>query len=375
MEFSFTEDQLALREQLSRILGEDIGTTEARAVLDGSAAYSQRTWRALADMGVLGIGFDEEVGGLGLGPMFTCVTMQELGRVNAAVPYVSSLIIVAEAISRAGDSQQRDTLLPALLTGDRIATWAVAEGRLPEQGTDLTVRHGSNGVNGIKTPVVDAGIADEFLVLASDDAGETKLGLVSAKDPGVSIEPLNSIDPSRPISRVTFSNATFEPLDGDGFRVWSDVLNSAAIFCAWEQIGGAEAILEMARNYVMERQAFGRSVASYQAVKHRLADMFVKIAMARANALYAAKTMEAGQGDLTIAAATARISASEAFSYCAREGLHLHGGLGVTWEGDPNLYYRRARFCDLQFETRRWTGSLVDALAAQRKKELADVAI
>ena len=375
MEFSFTEDQLALREQLSRVLGEDIGTTEARAVLDGSAAYSQRTWRTLGDLGVLGIAFDEDVGGLGLGPMFTCVTMQELGRVNAAVPYVSSLIIVAEAISRAGNSQQRDALLPALLTGDRIATWAVAEGRLPDHGTDITVRHGPNGVNGVKTPVVDAGIADEFLVLASNDAGETKLGLVSAKDPGISIEPLNSIDPSRPISRVTFRDAAFEPLDGDGFRVWSDVLNNAAIFCAWEQIGGAEAILEMARSYVLERQAFGRSVASYQAVKHKLADMFVKLAMARANALYAAKTMEAGQSDMTIAAATARISASEAFSFCAREGLHLHGGLGVTWEGDPNLYYRRARFCDLQFETRRWTGSLVDALAARRKKELADVAI
>lgn len=374
MDFSFTEDQEALREQLHRTLSVEIGTVEARRVLDGHSDYSGTTWTALKDLGVLGIEFDEGFGGMGLSPMFTCVTMQELGRVNAAVPF-SSLYIVAQVILRAGTDRQRAALLPGLLSGDVIATWAVAEGSLPTGAADILVRHGNDGVHGVKMPVVDAAIAQHFMVLSRHTSGAVQMVLVDAADPGVHVRPLNGIDPSRPIAQIEFDGAAFEVLAGDGFETWNEVLNRAVILSSWEQIGGAEAMLDMARDYVMQRKAFGRTVASYQAVKHKLADMFVKIAMARANALFAAKSMEVDGTDLTVPAATARLSASDAFSHCAKEGLHLHGGLGVTWEGDPNLYYRRSRFAELQFESRRWTTTLVRELARQRQKELSDVEV
>jgi alkylation response protein AidB-like acyl-CoA dehydrogenase len=191
-------------------------------------------------------------------------------------------------------------------------------------------------------------VADFALVLAADARG-VSLFLVDLNDPGVLRTALESLDPSRGAARLNFSDVAVELVGGagEGYALVEHIFNRAAISIAFEQLGGADRCLELARDYALERHTFGRPIASYQAIKHRLADMYVKNELARSIAYYAAWALASAATELPRAAAMARVASSDAFGFAAREGIQIHGGIGVTREASPHLFFRRARHLSL----------------------------
>jgi alkylation response protein AidB-like acyl-CoA dehydrogenase len=202
-------------------------------------------------------------------------------------------------------------------------------------------------LNGIKQPVVDGGVA-HLAVVAARDGAEVVLALVELGQDAVAREALESLDPSRDIARLVFTGAPAEALPGArGFAAVEALLDRAAVLFAFEQLGGAQACLEMARDYALQRQAFGRQIGSFQAIKHKLADVYIAIELARSNAYYGAWALGADAPDLTSAGAAARVAATHAFEFASAENIQTHGGMGFTWEYDCHLYYRRAKHLSL----------------------------
>ena len=208
----------------------------------------------------------------------------------------------------------------------------------------------SGKLTGTKIPVTDGDVADLALVLAKE-GGRGGLYLVDLKGPGVARETLKTLDPTRGVARITFTGAAAErlgdaaalPGENDGFLLAEQVMDRAAVLLAFEQLGGAERSLEMAKAYALERFAFGRVIGSYQAIKHKLADVYVKNELARSNAYYGAWALNVNAPELPLAASAARVASSEAFWFAAKENVQTHGGMGYTWEVDCHLYYRRSR--------------------------------
>jgi acyl-CoA dehydrogenase len=224
-------------------------------------------------------------------------------------------------------------------------------------------------LSGRKTAVIDGADADFAVVLArsSDEPGERglALALVDLKAPGVTRRPQDSIDPSRKHAEIAFDGAAAEALGkpGEGWTLASRALDRAAILFAFEQIGGADTCLAMAKDYAITRYAFGRPIGSYQAIKHKLADMYVNTELARSNAYYGAWALLTDARELPLAAAAARVSATQAFDYAAKESTQTHGGIGYTWEMDCHLYYKRSRELGLVVGSQRsWKDRLVAEL-------------
>jgi acyl-CoA dehydrogenase len=344
MNFDFSPEQIQLRDEARRFLEDKCPSAAVRKVLDGKIEHDPALWAAIAEMGFLGIAIPEQHGGLGLGYLELCVVAEEMGRVLAPVPFSSSVYLATEFLLAGGNEEQKSRWLSRLAAGEAIGTFAFAEGAGPL--TPQAVRAEVNGatINGTKLPVPDGGIAD-FAIVAAQGAEGLSLYLVELDASGVTREPVVTIDPSRPHARLSFDNAAVEIVGsvGEGWSLIQRVLDRAAVLFAFEQIGGADKALELARDYAQERIAFGRQIGSFQAIKHKLADMFVSTDLARSNAYYGAWALATGaSAELPEAAAAARIAASEAYSHCAREGLQVHGGAGFTWELDCHLHYRRA---------------------------------
>ncbi len=318
-------------------------------------------------MGWLGAAIPEAHGGAGQGVTELCVLAEECGRCLAPVPFVLSTGVVAEAIRRFGSADQQQRYLPRLARGEIVATLAVAEGPGKTEAAQLQARYtpATGRLDGSKLPVPAAPEAQLALVAcrvtggmsAADAHPATTLVLVDLRQPGVRTTALEHFDPFRTQGRIDFDAAAAEPLAAvpAGVNPLDAVLDRAAVLTAFEQIGGADACLAMARAYALERRVFARPIGAFQAIKHRLADMAAKIELARSNAWFAAWALEQadagtpeavqsiGPGGVALAAATARIAASEAFDFAARENLQIHGGMGFTWDGNCHPYYTRAR--------------------------------
>ena len=210
------------------------------------------------------------------------------------------------------------------------------------------------------------------MVLAQEDTG-LSLFLVDLKGPGVTVAPLSVLDPSRGAGRVTFADAPAERLGnaGEGIALLGQIDDHAAVLFAFEQLGGADRCLEMARDYALERYAFGRPIGSYQAIKHKLADAYVKNSIARANAYYGAWALTTGAPELPVAAAAALIAGASAYWFAAKENIQTHGGIGVTWEADCQLFYRRSRHLALILGSPRvWKRRLIDRLEAREARNV-----
>ena len=347
-----------------------------RAVLDGPQAYDRDLWAGLGELGYLGATIPEAFGGLGAGYLEACVIAEELGRAVAPIPFSSSIALAAECLMTAGSQGQRQRYLPGLASGASIGTLALVEGAGRSGGDSIRARTRRNGeritVSGSKVAVPDGGIADFAVVAARDPAdqgGAVSLLLVDLNGPGVVCTPVDTIDPTRGHARLDFNDARCEPLGepGTGLAVLETVMDRAAVLVAFEQLGGADRALEMGRDYALERFAFGRPIGSLQAVKHLLADMYVSATLARSNCYYAAWALSTEAPDLPVAAATARVSASQAFQHCARNNIQVHGGMGFTWEFDCHLYYRRSNLLALTLGSlASWEDRLIDRLRAKR---------
>lgn len=371
MNFDFSDDQKLLKEQVRKFLSDKCGLDRVRKVLDGDEPYAQDVWKGLVDMGLTGTAIPEEYGGLGLGALELCVIAEELGRAAAPVPFSSSVYLATEALLVAGTEAQKQAWLPKLASGDVIGTFAMSEG--PTAACPRTVQTSLKGgkLNGVKIPVPDGDIADFAVVLVNTGGSGDRalsLALVDLKGAGVTREVVKTIDPTRSHATITFKDAPAELMgtEGDGWAYTGTVFDSAAVLMAFEQIGGAETAMWMARDYALERYAFGRLIGSYQAVKHKIADMYVKLELARSNCYFGAMMLNDKGAELPEAAAAARISATEAYRFAAQENIQVHGGIGYTWEADTQFYFRRSKLLALALGSAlEWKDKLVSRLEAR----------
>ena len=280
-------------------------------------------------MGWTGAAIPEALGGAGLGHLGLCVLAEELGAALAPTPFSSSIYLAAEAIMLAGSEAQKQAWLPKLASGTIIGTLAMAEGPGKADPSKLRTTLRGGALTGEKLPVPDGDVAD--------------LALVDLNGPGVTRHPVDTIDPTRSHARLIFAGAAAEPIGelGRGEALLRRVEERAAVLIAFEQVGGAQRSLEMARDYALERYAFGRPIGSFQAIKHKLVDVYVATELARSNAYYGAWALSRDTAELPRAAAAARISANEAYFLAAKENIQVHGGMGFTWEFDCRLNSRR----------------------------------
>jgi alkylation response protein AidB-like acyl-CoA dehydrogenase len=344
MNFDFSDDQKFLKGEARKFLDANCPTARVRGVLDdGAKGYDEALWAAVAGQGWLGAAIPEEFGGLGLGHLELCAIAEELGRAVAPIPFASTVYFLAEAVMLAGDEAQKADLLPKIAAGEVIGCVATSEGPGALSAATLKATVEGGRLSGVKLPVTDGDIATVALVLAKEN-GKPGLFLVDLAA-GVTREALQTLDPTRDAARLTFKDAPAQRLGaaGAGLELMEQVFDRAAILLAFEQCGGADKCLEMAKAYALERYAFGRVIASYQAIKHKLADIYVKNELARSNAYYGAWALNTDAAEMPLAASAARIAASEAFWFAAKENIQTHGGIGFTWEMDCHLYYRRSR--------------------------------
>lgn len=350
MNFDFSDDQKSLKEQARRFLSEKAGPKATRGVLNNAAiSYDEALWRSVAEMGWLGAAIPEQYGGLGLGRLELCVLAEELGRAVAPIPFSSTVYFVSEALMLAGSEAQKSALLPKLSAGEIIGCFAVSEGPGVPPPSSITAKFENGALTGAKIPVTDGDCASHAVVVAKEGAG-ISLVLVDLNQPGVTRKTLSTLDPSRGHARLGFANAKAERLGaaGQGWELAEAVLDRAAVLLAFEQVGGSQACLEMATDYAKSRYAFSRPIGSFQAIKHKLADMYVAIEVARSNAYYGAWALSTEAAELSFAAAASRAAASDAYYMCAKENIQTHGGMGFTWEVDCHLYFRRAKLLAVQ---------------------------
>ncbi|MFC0284784.1 acyl-CoA dehydrogenase family protein [Camelimonas abortus] len=347
MNFDFSDEQKQLRDSARKFLEKQSPVSVVRRVLEGDEGYDVGLWKGLAEMGFTGAAIPEEFGGAGLGYLELCVIAEELGRSLAPAPFSSTVYLAAEFLLAAGTDAQKQKWLPKIAAGEAIGTFAHAEvpGEVTAERIRAEVKDGR--LSGVKIPVADGAVADFAIVSARSGSG-LGLYLVELAGPGVSREVVATIDPSRKHARVAFDGAPAEPLAAaDAQAVIDAVYDRAAVLIAFEQVGGADRALEMARDYALERIAFGRPIGSFQAIKHMLADMYVSATLARSNCYWGAYALSTGSAELPEAAATCRVSATKAYQHCSANNIQVHGGMGFTWQFDCHLYYKRSNLLAL----------------------------
>ena len=371
MNFDFSPDQKELRDQARKFLAEHSSSTRVRRILDTDTPYDAALWRGMAEMGWQGTAIPEKFGGAGFGYLELCVLAEELGRSLAPTPFSSTIYLAAEALLRSGDAAQQKRWLPRIASGEAIGCLALAEGPHAPTAANIATRAANGRVTGTKAPVLDGDVADFAVVLArTADSGDRALSLllVDLTGPGVTRAPVATVDPTRSHGKIAFADAPAEPLGapGDGWALTERLLDRAAVLVAFEQVGGAQAALDLAREYAVGRFAFGRQIASFQAIKHKLADMYVGIELARSNTYYGAWALSKDAPELPIAAAASRVAATDAYYNAAKENIQTHGGMGFTWEFDCHLHYRRAKLTGLMLGSgRRWKDLLIARLEAR----------
>jgi alkylation response protein AidB-like acyl-CoA dehydrogenase len=374
MDFDFSPEQKQLKDHVRRFLADRCDSAAVRRILDGPEPYDRELWRGLGELGYLGAAIPEAWGGLGAGYLEACVIAEELGRAVAPVPWDSSIAVAAECLLDAGTDAQKARWLPRLAAGEAGATLALAErtGRDADRDVRTRAARGPGGtvLDGTTPAVPDGDVADLVIVVATDDGGATRsLYLVEPAAGGVASTPVRTVDPTRSHATLAFAGAPAEPLGAPGAAdaILSRVLDRAAVLVAFAQLGGADRALEAGRDYAQQRFAFGRPIGSLQAVKHLLADMYVSATLARSNCYWAAWALSTGSPELPVAAASARVAATQAYQHCARDNIQVHGGMGFTWAFDCHLHYRRSNLLALSLgAASRWEDRLVDLLRERR---------
>lgn len=370
MNFEFSEEQKMIKAQAHQFLKEAASPQKVRKILEGDEAHDPDLWQAMAKLGWMATAIPEEYGGEGFGYLELCVLAECLGQFLAPTPFSSSVYLATEALLTAGSEEQKAAYLPKLASGEIIATFALAENNQRPSPQNLNTTATAEKLKGTKIPVPDGDVADFSVVLAqsSKNREEASLYWVDLNQESVSRQTVNTLDPTRSHGEIQFSDTSAELLGGvgEGWPLLQKVFDHAAVLFAFEQLGGAQMALDMAKNYALERYAFGRPIGSYQGIKHKVVDMYVLTELARSNCYYGAWALSTNAPELPLAAATARISATEAFYQCAKENIQVHGGMGFTWEVDCHLYYRRAKLLALNLGSENhWKDLLIQRLETQ----------
>ncbi|MBW2424426.1 MAG: acyl-CoA/acyl-ACP dehydrogenase [Deltaproteobacteria bacterium] len=366
MNFDFSDEQKLLQQTARDFLAEHSPLSVCREILESDQTYAASLWKGDAEMGWQGAAVAEQHGGAGFGHLELAMIAYEVGRALAPIPFGSSVYVATEAVLQLGSEAQQAKWLPRLASGEIVGTFALVEkpGQNAIEGVTASVQDGK--LSGTKSPVADGDVAD-LAVVAAREAGGLGLYLVELDGPGVSREPLDSFDPSRSQARLRFDSAPAEKLTAGDAAGIGRLLDRAAVLMAFEQVGAAERAFEITHEFILGRYAFGKPIAAFQGIKHRMADLWCEIEIARSNAYYAAWALENDGPELAVAACLARVAASEAFEHVTVEMVQLHGGVGYTWEYDCHLFYRRAKLLSAMLGTPRyWKNLLIDRLQAEQ---------
>jgi alkylation response protein AidB-like acyl-CoA dehydrogenase len=354
IEYAFTDEQEQFRSALRRFLEDKSPPTEVRRLMETAAGYDPQVWRQLSDdLALPGIHVPQEYGGAGFGMVELGIVMEELGRALLCTPYFSTAVLAANAILNAGTQAQKESLLPDIASGTRLATLAVAEphGEWDPRAIQLGAAAAGDAyaLNGVKSYVLDGHIADLLIVAARVDANTSREGLalftLAADTSGVTRRPLKPMDPTRKLAQIDFQGARADLLGTveDGAKALTRTLDQAAIALANEMVGGAQKLLESAVSYAKLRVQFGRPIGSFQAIKHKLADMLLEVELARSAAYYAAQAAAVEDPEWPALASMTKAAASDAYMHTAVECIQVHGGIGFTWDNDTHLWFKRAK--------------------------------
>ena len=364
MNLDFSDDQKLLQEEAKKFLTKEDALKINRAVMDSDKTYDQELWNKIVGLGWTGIRIPEEYQGLGLSHLELCVIAEELGRQVAPVPFSSSVYLFTETLIEFGSEEQKNSILPKLVTGDVIGTLAIAETNSAPSKDNISVALKDGKLSGTKIAVPDAEVATHAVVVAKN-GDNVSLCVVDLNSDDVDITVQRNIDESRGYYSVSFNGANAEII-GDEESGWSNlekIMDHAAVLFSFEQIGGAQASLDMANKYAKERYAFGRPIGSFQSMKHKLADMYVALTLAKSNSFYGAWALSSNAAELPTAAATARVSATKAFQLCSQENIQTHGGNGFTWEYDCHMFYKRSKVLSLNLGSLpSWREKLIKSL-------------
>jgi alkylation response protein AidB-like acyl-CoA dehydrogenase len=354
IQFAFTDEQEQFRSALRRFLNDKSPATEVRRLMATAEGYNPAVWRQLSDeLAIPGIQIPEQYGGAGFGMVELCIVTEELGRALFCGPYFSTTVLAANAILNAGTEVQKSKLLPDLASGARLATLAVTElsGNWDPAGIEVVATPDAGGyrLDGTKSYVVDGHIADLLVVAARlpKTVGREGLALftLSAKAVGVERRLLESMDPTRKLARIDFRGTHADLLGNldDGAKPLTRTLDQAAIALANEMMGGAQAMLDSAVDYAKVRVQFGREIGSFQAIKHKCADMLLDVELAKSAAYCAAQACAVNDPEWPALACLAKAAASETYLHTAAECIQIHGGIGFTWDNDTHLWFKRAK--------------------------------
>jgi alkylation response protein AidB-like acyl-CoA dehydrogenase len=352
---TFTEEQEELRASVRRFLTDKSPSAAVRGCMESEEAHDPAVWRQMAgQLGLHGLAVPEEYGGAGGGPVELGIVLEEMGRALLPSPFFATVALAGQALT-AADDDAKSRWLPGIADGSLTATVAVSEEsgswRLEDTGTTATTTAaGGWTVSGTKMFVVDGQSADLLLVVASTDAGPG-LFAVEGDAAGVTRARLDALDLTRRLGRVDLDGAAAVRVgpEGDATEFLRKVLDLAVVALAAEQVGGAQACLDTAVEYAKIRVQFDRPIGSFQAIKHKCADMLLKVEAARSATYHAASMAAEDSAELPVAAALAAAYCSEAYTHAAKENVQIHGGIGYTWEHDAHLYLKRAKSSELLF--------------------------
>ena len=357
MDFGLNEDQETLARYARDFLDNECPTTFVRTMLDHDTALDPGFYKHMAELGWMGIAIPEQYGGQGMTYVDLAVLLEEMGRALVPGPFFASVCLAAPVLLEAGSDAQKQAILPGIASGERHATVAYTEanGRVDASGIEVAARADGDGfvLNGTKRFVLDAHVADTIVVAArTSDSGDPTEGVtlfaVGAQTPGVTVKQLRAMDMTRRLCDVTLENvsAAADTVIGDVDRGWPRLdraLHRSAGMLAAECVGGAQKVLDLSVAYARERIQFGRPIGSFQAVKHKCADMLVDVELGRSAMYYAAWAASDSDEELALAASMAKAFCGEAYTRVAGNGIHVHGGIGFTWEHDMHLYFKRAK--------------------------------
>ena len=354
IQFAFTDEQEQFCSAIRRFLNDKSPTTEVRRLMGTAEGYDPQVWRQLSeDLALPGIHVPEQYGGAGFGMVELCIVTEELGRALLCAPYFSTAVLAANAILNSGTEAQKSALLPDIAKGARLATLAVTEpdGNWDPVGIETVATPDADGyrLDGVKSYVVDGHVADLLIVAARTPRTVGREGLalftLGANAGSVERRLLESMDPTRKIAHIDFHGAHANLLGNldDGAKPIFRTLDQAAIALANEMVGGAQALFDSAVNYAKLRVQFGRTIGSFQAIKHRLADMLLDVELARSAAYYAAQAAAMDDPEWPALASLAKAAASETYLHTAVQCIQIHGGIGFTWDNDTHLWFKRAK--------------------------------
>ena len=354
MQFAFTEEQHQFKDVVKRFLREKSPTTEVRRLMETDDGFDPVVWKQLSDeLALSSLIVPENYGGAGFGFVELSIVMEEMGHSLLCAPYFSSVVLAANAILNVGTEKQKLDLLPQIASGSIRATLAVTEssGRWNAAAVELVAETDGDEftLQGEKCFVVDGHTAGKIVVVARLEGSEGDDGIsffvVDGDAPGLTKSLLKTVDPTRKLARLEFNSVQAEPLGepGAGMGALTKTLDQAAIALSNEMIGGAQYLMDSTVEYSKVRMQFGRVIGSFQAIKHRCADMLLLLELAKSAAYRAAAALDEGDESVPVLANMAKSAASDAYIQIAADSIQIHGGIGFTWDQDTHLWFKRAK--------------------------------